>query len=573
MDTITADPTQSPSAPDLAEQKEMIHEDSPSDSKSSASLASWRLGIVIASLCCGTLLVAIDTTIISIAVPSIATDFRAFDDVGWYGSAYLLTVTAFQPAFGSIYKLFNAKTTYLASVLCFEVGSVLCAAAPTSAVFIVGRAIAGIGAAGLYQGALGIVGLTVKLQKRPMYLGVVLSVFGIAACFGPPLGGVLTQHVSWRWCFWINLPIGAVAFILILLFLRLPPRGVGKRESVISRVMRLDIPGIILIISSVCCIVLALQWGSSSMPWGSSRVVGLFVGFGLLLIAFVLVQWKQHELATVPLRVLRQRSVFMGAVYSFFLEMSIYVDLYYIPFYFQSAQLVTPTTSGVRAIPLGISQIAAVMITGLVASWTGHYVPFMVLGQVVSIIGTVFLARLEVGTPTAQWATFLVVAGFGHGMGLQMPFTAVQVVLSDDDIPIGNAVTVFFSQLGAAVAIAIGQSIFETSLEHQVRTSNLPIAPASVVAAGPTGLRSLTSSPTTLRALQDAYALAIQSVMYFSLATACAALPFAVGMQWLNVKTVAAQKEKEEAVAEMGANGDDEKGSPAIVDREVSTVS
>ncbi|KAL2815031.1 efflux pump antibiotic resistance protein [Aspergillus cavernicola] len=501
-------------------------------------LRSWRLGFVIASLCLGTFLVALDTTIISVAVPSIGTGFQAFEDVGWYGSAYLLTVTAFQPAFGSVYKTFNAKFTYLISVLVFECGSIMCAAAPSSVVFIIGRAIAGIGAAGLYQGALSIVGVTVNLERRPFYLGVVLSVFGIAACLGPPLGGILTENVTWRWCFWINLPIGGVSFFLILTILKLQGSRASPRISIVSRLKTLDMIGMVLIMACVCCIILALHWGSSSLPWDSSRVIGLLTGGGLLLGAFVFSQWKLKDLATVPLRILRQRSIMMGALFSFFLEMSIYVTLYFIPFYFQSAQLVSPTTSGVRGIPLGVSQIAAVVITGLIVSCTGHYVPFMVLGQAVSIIGAVFLTRLQVGTSTVLWATYLVIAGLGHGMGLQMPFTAVQVVLRDDDIPIGNATIVFFSQLGAAVAIAIGQSIFETSLARQVLKSDLPVSPETVITAGPTGLQTLTlaNNPTMLRSLQDAYAAALQAVMYFALGTACAAVPFALGMQWLNVK-------------------------------------
>ncbi|BCS19563.1 MDR family MFS transporter [Aspergillus puulaauensis] len=502
-------------------------------------LPSWRLVFVIGSLCLGTFLVALDTTIISVAVPSIVTDFQAFDDVGWYGSAYLLTVTAFQPAFGSVYKTFNAKFTYLVSVLVFEGGSIMCAAAPSSVVFILGRAIAGIGAAGLYQGALGIVGLTVKLEKRPFYLGLVLSVFGIAACLGPPLGGILTENVTWRWCFWINLPIGGASFFLILTILKLQERFAGSKDSVVSRLKSLDMLGMILIMASVCCLILALHWGSSSLPWGSSRVIGLLVGAGLLLAAFLFSQWKLQDLATVPLRVLLERSIMMGALFSFFLEMSIYVTLYYIPFYFQSVQLVSPTTSGIRGIPLGVSQIAAVVITGLIVSWRGYYVPFMVIGQAVSIIGTGLLTRLQVGTSTALWATYLVTAGFGHGMGLQMPFTAVQVVLRDDDIPIGNvAIIVFFSQLGASVAIAVGQSILQTSLIHRIQLSDLSIPSQTVIAAGPTGLQTLTgpNNPKMLRTLQDAYAAALQAVMYFALATACAAVPFALGMEWLNVK-------------------------------------
>ncbi|RAH63058.1 efflux pump antibiotic resistance protein [Aspergillus piperis CBS 112811] len=526
-------------------------------SQATTPTETWRLAIVIVSLCCGTFLVALDTTIISVAVPSISTTFQAFDDVGWYGSAYLLTVTAFQPAFGNVFQLFDAKATYLSVAVLFEAGSVLCAASPSSTAFIVGRAITGVGAAGLYQGALSIVGLSVPLEKRPMYLGIVLSVFGIAACLGPPLGGILTQHVTWRWCFWINLPIGGVAIILVLFFLKLQDRRAKPADSILARLRSFDYIGITLTIAWVSCLILAMQFGSSSSKWRSSKVIGLFVGAGLLLIAFFLSQWYQGERSTVPLRVARQRSVLMGALYSFFLEISIYVTLYYIPFYFQSAQLVSPTVSGIRGIPLGVSQIAGVVLTGAIVSITGHYVPFMVLGQVISIIGTACLTKLEVGTSTALWATFLVIAGVGHGLGLQMPFTAVQVVLNDDDIPIGNAITVFFSQLGAAIAVAIGESIFETSVAHQVRTSHLPIAAETVIAAGPTGLRSLTTDATILRALQDAYAYGIRAVMDFGLAAACLAVPFALAMEWRNVKKEAASKK----LAEMAANGDENEQS------------
>ncbi|PWY92986.1 efflux pump antibiotic resistance protein [Aspergillus sclerotioniger CBS 115572] len=487
--------------------------------------SQWRLAIITVSLCCGTFLVALDTTILSVAVPSISTSFQAFGDVGWYGSAYLLT-------------LFNAKTTYLVAAVLLEVGSVICAAGPSSAAFICGRAITGVGAAGLYQGALSIFGLTVSLEQRPMYLAIVLSVFGITACLGPPLGGILTQHATWRWCFWINLPIGAVAFVLIVCFLKLQPPRARMTQPILMRIRTLDIPGIVLIIGSVCCLILAMQ------------VIGLFIGAALLLGAFFLSQWYQGERSTIPLRVARQRSVLMGVCFSFFLEISVYVTLYYIPFYFQSAQLVSPTVSGVRGIPLGVSQIVAVVLTGAVVSMTGHYVPFMVLGQIVSIVGTVCLTRLEVGTPTAQWATFLVIAGVGHGMGLQMPFTATQVVLSEDDLSIGNAITLFFSQLGAAVAIAPGENIFHTSIAHHVQASHLSVSAATVIAAGPTKLQSLTTDATTLHKLQDAYAYGTRMIMYFSLAASCAAVPFALGMEWRNVKKEAEKRSAKKAAEE-----------------------
>ncbi|KAI0018951.1 efflux pump antibiotic resistance protein [Xylariomycetidae sp. FL0641] len=504
-------------------------------------MREWRTAVVIFSLCAGTLLVAIDTTIISVTIPRIATDFVAFDQIGWYGSAYLFTVTAFQPAFGTVYKLFDAKWTYLSSIVLFEVGSILCAAAPTSSVFILGRTVQGIGAAGLYQGALAVVGLTVRLEKRPMVIGIVLSVFGLAVCFGPPVGGILTDEVTWRWCFWINLPIGGAAFFLLLIILKLPRPEEGNDLTFIQRLASLDYPGIVVIISAVCCLVLALQWGGQDKPWESSEVIGLLVGAGLLFIAFGLIQWRKGEKATVPLRVFRQRSILMGSLYLFFLEMAIYAYLFYLPFYFQSAQLADTRASGIRAIPLGLSQIVAVVICSFLVTRFGHYVPFMIAGTLVAIIGNVLLSRVMVGTRTAVWATYLVITGIGTGMGLQMPFTAVQLVLKKEDVPVGNAIAVFLQQLGAAVAVAIGQSIFSAGLRNGLEDMDSPIPPSAVVFAGPTGIRSLTTDQVIIRLIQDAYCNAFQTTMYYALATLVATLPFAVGMQWLNAKSVAAR--------------------------------
>jgi len=221
------------------------------------------------------------------------------------------------------------------------VGSILCAAAPKSSVFILGRAIAGVGAAGLFQGALGIIGFSVPLDKRPLYMGIVVSSFGFAVCFGPILGGALTDHASWRWCFWMyaflvttvgtdadftrNAPIGVVVLILIFLFLKLKNDKTTARSLPLrEKLQHMDFVGAGLLLAAVCCLLLALQWGGTKKPWGSSQIIGLFVGFGLLTVAFGFVQWRLGENATIPLRVLRQRSVLMGAWFLFFLQMSSY---------------------------------------------------------------------------------------------------------------------------------------------------------------------------------------------------------------------------------------------------------
>ncbi|KAL8798110.1 MAG: hypothetical protein Q9182_006937 [Xanthomendoza sp. 2 TL-2023] len=205
---------------DMAEKEEVLDRTYPSPSK--------RF-IIIATLCVGTLLEAIDITIIGVAVPTISAAFNALVDVGWYGSAYLLCLTVLQPVFGVIYKFFDPKKVHLSSVLVFEAGSIILASAHTSPIFVLGRAVTGCGGAGILQGALCIVALTVPLEKRPLYLSIVVSSFGAATYFGPIMGGALTDRASWRWCFWLDVPIGGVVAIIIILFLKLEGTGNAER--------------------------------------------------------------------------------------------------------------------------------------------------------------------------------------------------------------------------------------------------------------------------------------------------------------------------------------------------------
>lgn len=386
--------------------------------------------IIITALCLGTLLDAIDITIIGVAVPTISTEFNALDDVGWYGSAYLISLTALQPVFGVIYKFFDPKNIYLCSVLVFEAGSIMSASAPNSPVFILGRAVTGCGGAGLLQGALCIVALSVPIEKRPLYLSIVVSSFGAAACFGPVMGGALTDRASWRWCFWVNVPVGVAVAIIIIFFLHLDGiSNVERRLPLVQKLRHLDPIGVCLLIASVCCLVLSLQWGGFTEPWRSAKIIGLLTGSGLIGIAFFVYEWKIGDHAMLPLRVFGQRSVLMGCLYGCFLQMINDTDTYYIPFYFQATQGASAISSGAKFISLVLPEIVAIVITGAIVSKIGHYVPFMIGGACIAALGTGLLTKITLGTPTVQWAAYLVVSGLGIGLGLNLPYTALHVVL------------------------------------------------------------------------------------------------------------------------------------------------
>ena len=221
-----------------------------------------------------------------------------------------------QLLFGKLYTHFNIKLIFLSAIAIFELGSLICGAAPTSNALIVGRAIAGLGSAGVFNGGVIIISRTVPLVRRPIYVGIVGAMYGIASVAGPLMGGAFTDHLSWRWCFYINLPIGAITFIGILLFLETPEKQTATR-TVRERILQLDPVGTILLLPGIICLLIALQWGGSKYPWKNGRIIALLVVFAVLIALFVIVQIYNKENATVPPRIISQRSMAFGSWYIF----------------------------------------------------------------------------------------------------------------------------------------------------------------------------------------------------------------------------------------------------------------
>lgn len=270
-----------------------------------------------------------DGTILATAIPEITNSFNSLDDVGWYGSAYLFTNCTVQLLFGKLYTFYSAKWVFLSGLAIFEVGSLLCAVAPNSVSLIIGRAIAGLGAAGLFSGAIIIIANTVPLRIRPVYIGILSSMHAVASVAGPILGGAFTDHLTWRWCFWINLPLGGVTAIVI--FFLMPTRTADVQHlEWKEQIKHFDLPGTLTMIPSVICLLLALQWGGSTYPWKSGRIVALLVLFVLLFVAFLGIQVWQKDRATVPVRLMKNRSVFGAAWYACCISAPMFVVAYYV---------------------------------------------------------------------------------------------------------------------------------------------------------------------------------------------------------------------------------------------------
>ncbi|KAL8969893.1 MAG: hypothetical protein Q9197_004104 [Variospora fuerteventurae] len=445
-----------------------------------------KLILIMASLMLGTTIMSLDTTIISVATPKISTQFHALDDVGWYGAAYLMTLTAITPVAANFYKYFNPKHVYLASIAIFEVGSAVCASAPTSNAFITGRALAGVGAAGLLQGAFGILTYVCTLEKRPIFLGVVVSLFGLFSSIGPVIGGALTESITWRWCFWINLPIGGVVLILVVFFLTLKGVDQSTRSLPLSiKFQRLDLPGVVLIIAAVSCLFLALEEGSAQA-------------------------------------------------------------IYYLPFYFQAALNDSPLRSGVNYMALAVPQMIGLLAGGGIVTVWGQYMPVILFAQVLCAIGSGLLTTLRTDTSTALWGTYLALTGLGLGLGVNVPHIAIQAVMkTDNDIFIANGIANFFGQLGGALGVPIGNALLIGGLRSEVPKFTPDVSPEAVVRNGALDLQRLTSSPRTLQGLRTAYAMAISHVNIFLVVLICISVPTACGMKWLNIKEVSRLNEEE----------------------------
>jgi MFS family permease len=433
-----------------------------------------------------------------------------------------------------VYTYYSTKSVFLVAILVFEVGSALCGGAPNSNAFIVGRAIAGIGSAGIFSGATVIVAQIVPLAKRPIYVGLMGSTFGLSSVIGPLLGGAFTDKVTWRWCFYINLPIGGFTLLVLFLFLAVPPPPHTSTYTWKRQILRLDPLGSILFLPSVICFLLALQWGGTTYPWANGRIIALFLISGILMIAFVAVQiWLKTD-ATVPPHIFNQRSIISGVVFAMCVGGGLISMLYTLPLWFQGVRGTTAVKSGIDTIPMVLALVVGAILSGGIITATGYYVPWMFVAAVLMSTGAGLMTTFKLDTNHAAWIGYQVLFGFGIGTGLQQPSLAAQTILPMEEVAIGVSLMFFAQSLGGAVFIAVAQSLFQNYLGAELPYIQ-GIDSAKVLTAGATGLVDAVPADKLTEVL-IVYNDGLHRSFIVGVAVSCLMIIPALTMEWRTIK-------------------------------------
>ncbi|KAL8929200.1 MAG: hypothetical protein Q9208_001283 [Pyrenodesmia sp. 3 TL-2023] len=492
----------SSTAPDVADQKEsnkdMLSDNEEIQEKPNADDAEpgdypsgARLVSIVVALALCVFLVSLDLTIVATAIPKITDEFGGLEDVSWYSAAFFMTIGGFQSAWGKVYKYFPLKISFLISIFIFELGSLICGVAPNSTTLIVGRAIAGLGAAGIGSGSYTIIAFSASPKKRPLFTGIIGTSYGIAAVVGPLIGGAFADKVTWRWCFYINLPIGAISASIILMFFNTPSAAKPKSATLREKLLQMDPVGAILVMGLVISYILALHYGGPIHPWNSSQVVGLLVGFVVLSAAFAAWEWCQEDRAMVPYRLARTRVYIVSSVFAFFFSGAYFLIIYYLPLYFQVIDGVSAAMSGVRNLPLILAVTVSMIASGAYISVTGIAAPILVVGTALGVVCTGLLYTFDIGTEQAKWIGYQVIGGVGWGIASQIPIITVQATAPAADLAEVTAILLFFQTVGGAFMVSAAQAAFVNVLIKVLPRSAPGLNPLAVVGTGATELRNV----------------------------------------------------------------------------------
>ncbi|NUS03964.1 MAG: MFS transporter [Nonomuraea sp.] len=417
------------------------------------------LGLIIIALMLGMLLASLDQTIVSTALPTIVSDLGGLEQLAWVVTGYMLASTVSTPLWGKLGDQYGRKRLFIAAIVIFLIGSALCGLSRNMGELIGFRSIQGLGGGGLMVLAQAIVGDVVSARERGRYQGFFGAVFAVSSIVGPLLGGLFVDHLSWHWVFYVNLPLGAIALVVIAAVL--PGDDTRTRH-------RIDYAGVVLLGGATSCLVLITTWGGTTYPWTSPVIAGLALAALALVTAWLFVERRAAE-PVLPLGLFGVRAFAMSSAVGFVVGFAMFGALTYLPLFLQVVHGVSPTLSGVYLLPMMAGMLTMSVVSGMIISKTGKYRFLPIAGTAVATVGLFLLSGLTEHSSLLTMGAYLLVLGVGLGMTMQVLVIVVQNAVDFKDLGVATSGATFFRSIGGSFGVATLGSVFTGTLNGDLR--------------------------------------------------------------------------------------------------------
>jgi EmrB/QacA subfamily drug resistance transporter len=467
---------------------------------SSAGIGSQRRNLIFVAVLLGMLLAALDQTIVATALPTVVADLGGAGHQSWVVTSYLLASTIVTAVVGKLGDLFGRKAVFQASVVFFLAGSVLCGLSGSMTMLVASRALQGIGGGAIMVTAMAVIGEVIPLRDRGRYQGALGAVFGVTTVIGPLLGGFFTDHLTWRWAFWINIPVAIV--VLLVAAVAIPSLAKSTRPVI-------DYAGIVFVGLGASGLILATSWGGGEYAWGSPVIIGLFAASAAALGVFVWVESRAAE-PILPIRLFASPVFTVCCILGFIVGFAMLGALTFLPTFMQFVDGVSATTSGLRTLPMVAGMLITSIGSGNIVGRTGRYKVFPVAGTAIMAVGFVLLSRMDASTPTWQQSVYLFVLGAGIGLCMQVLVIVVQNTSSFADLGVATSGVTFFRTIGSSFGAAIFGSLFANFLASRIGPALAASGAAPRAAQSPQALHAL--SPEMAAPIVNAYADSLGTV-------------------------------------------------------------